>query len=52
MKSGFVETPPHPNLLRGPSKTGVNALMASGEKEHAPARRNRLGTQCIQMEPP
>jgi hypothetical protein len=25
--------PPHPNLLHSPSKTGVNALMARGEKE-------------------
>jgi hypothetical protein len=29
-----VEAAPHPNLLHSPSKTGVNALMASGEKEH------------------
>jgi hypothetical protein len=28
-----VEAPPHPDLLHSPSKTGVNALMASGEKE-------------------
>ena len=24
---------PHPDLLRSPSQTGVNALMARGEKE-------------------
>jgi hypothetical protein len=28
-----VETPPHPDPLHSPSKTGVNALMASGERE-------------------
>jgi hypothetical protein len=28
-----VERPPHPNPLHSPSKTGVNALMASGERE-------------------
>jgi thiamine biosynthesis lipoprotein ApbE len=28
-----VERPPHPDPLRSPSKTGVNALMASGERE-------------------
>jgi len=33
-ESELVETPPHPDLLHSPSKTGVNALMASGEKEH------------------
>jgi hypothetical protein len=37
--------PPHPDLLHSPSQTGVNALMARGEKETA-ARlgnvRNRL----------
>jgi len=27
--------PPHPDLLHSPSKTGVNALMARGEKETA-----------------
>src|ERR1700730_17590894 len=29
----LVERPPHPDLLHSPSKTGVNALMARGEKE-------------------
>jgi len=28
-----VETPPHPDPLHSPSKTGVNALKASGERE-------------------
>ncbi|HMA71138.1 MAG TPA: enoyl-CoA hydratase/isomerase family protein [Xanthobacteraceae bacterium] len=28
-----VESPPHPGPLHSPSKTGVNALMASGERE-------------------
>jgi hypothetical protein len=27
--------PPHPDLLHSPSQTGVNALMARGEKETA-----------------
>src|SRR5260370_40610127 len=31
-KSELVETPPHPDPLHSPSKTGVNALMASGER--------------------
>jgi hypothetical protein len=29
----LVESALHPDLLRSPSQTGVNALMASGEKE-------------------
>jgi len=28
-----VEKPPHPDPLHSPLKTGVNALMASGERE-------------------
>ena len=28
-----VERAPHPDPLHSPSKTGVNALMASGERE-------------------
>jgi hypothetical protein len=28
-----VEAAPHPDPLHSPSKTGVNALMASGERE-------------------
>src|ERR1700680_1238042 len=35
----LVEGPPHPDLLHSPSKTGVNALVARGEKETA----SRLG---------
>jgi hypothetical protein len=31
----LAEAPPHPDLLHSPSKTGVNALMARGEKETA-----------------
>src|ERR1700693_1729325 len=31
----LAERPPHPDLLHSPSQTGVNALMARGEKEHA-----------------
>src|SRR5580704_15438781 len=31
----IAETPPHPDLLHSPSKTGVNALVARGEKESA-----------------
>jgi nitrogen fixation protein FixH len=31
----LAERPPHPNPLDSPSKTGVNALMASGEREHS-----------------
>jgi hypothetical protein len=34
--------PPHPDLLHSPSKTGVNALMARGEKETALHRRAKL----------
>jgi hypothetical protein len=29
----LAEAPPHPDLLHRPSQTGVNALMACGEKE-------------------
>src|SRR5215831_3747565 len=32
-ESELVEAPPHPDPLHSPSKTGVNALMASGERE-------------------
>jgi len=32
-KSELGERPPHPNPLHSPSKTGVNALKASGERE-------------------
>jgi hypothetical protein len=31
----LAEPPPHPDLLHSPSQTGVNVLMASGEKETA-----------------
>jgi hypothetical protein len=31
----LAEAPPHPDLLHSPSRTGVNALMACGEKETA-----------------
>ena len=31
-ESGLVERPPHPDPLHSPSQTGVNALMASGER--------------------
>jgi len=31
----LAERPPHPDLLHSPSKTGVNALMARGEKERS-----------------
>jgi hypothetical protein len=31
----LAEAPPHPDLLHSPSQTGVNALMARGEKETA-----------------
>jgi len=34
-KSEFAERPPHPDPLHSPSKTGVNALKASGEREQA-----------------
>jgi ATP-dependent DNA helicase UvrD/PcrA len=33
----LVERPPHPDPLHSPLKTGVNALMASGERERAVA---------------
>jgi hypothetical protein len=29
----LADAPPHPDLLHSPSQTGVNALMARGEKE-------------------
>jgi hypothetical protein len=32
-ESELVERPPHPDPLHSPSQTGVNALMASGERE-------------------
>jgi hypothetical protein len=32
-KLRLAEAPPHPDLLHSPSKTGVNALVARGEKE-------------------
>jgi hypothetical protein len=31
----LAEGPPHPDLLHSPSQTGVNALVARGEKETA-----------------
>jgi hypothetical protein len=34
-KLRLVGAPPHPDLLHSPSQTGVNALMARGEKETA-----------------
>ena len=34
----LAEAPPHPDLLHSPSKTGVNALMACGEKEREALR--------------
>jgi hypothetical protein len=34
-KLRLAEAPPHPDLLHSPSQTGVNALMARGEKETA-----------------
>ncbi len=36
------ERPPHPIPLHSASKTGVNALMASGEREHRVARRDPM----------
>ena len=42
-----VEAPPHPHLLHSPSQTGVNALMASGEKE--PTEPDAI--QCICIDP-
>jgi two-component system sensor histidine kinase UhpB len=33
-----VKRPPHPDPLHSPSQTGVNALMASGEREQLAAR--------------
>jgi hypothetical protein len=33
-----VERPPHPDPLHSPSQTGVNALMASGEREQCTAK--------------
>jgi hypothetical protein len=41
-ESELVATPPHPDFLHSPSKTGVNALMASGEKEHERSGYMRL----------
>ena len=35
VESDLVEAPPHPDPLHSPSKTGVNALMASGEREQS-----------------
>jgi hypothetical protein len=32
-KLRLADGPPHPDLLHSPSQTGVNALMARGEKE-------------------
>jgi len=34
-QSELAERPPRPDPLHSPSKTGVNALMASGEREKA-----------------
>jgi hypothetical protein len=33
-ESELVEAAPHPDPLHSPSKTGVNALKASGQREH------------------
>jgi ABC-type nitrate/sulfonate/bicarbonate transport system permease component len=37
-----AESPPHPIPLQSPSKTGVNALMASGEREHSVVGRHAI----------
>jgi hypothetical protein len=37
-KFRLAEVPPHPDPLHSPSKTGVNALMASGEREQVAAK--------------
>ena len=41
-ESELVERPPHPDPLHSPSKTGVNALMASGEREKNREQRARI----------
>jgi toxin ParE1/3/4 len=45
-------TPPHPDLLPSPSKTGVNALMASGAKERACARGEAAIRVAVHESPP
>jgi len=48
-ESERVERPPHPTLLHSPSETGVNALMARGEKEEFVARAlARLGLKLAE----
>src|SRR6516164_8524874 len=47
-KSERVGTPPHPDPLHSPSKTGVNALMASGEREQT--RRDTCDCPAPQAE--
>jgi len=42
-KSELAGRPPHPDPLHSPSKMGVNALMASGEREHGVAAPNAIG---------
>jgi hypothetical protein len=50
--SGYLSdlgaAPPHPDPLHSPSKTGVNALMASGEREQ---QRRAEGESPIQNAP-
>jgi pimeloyl-ACP methyl ester carboxylesterase len=47
-KLRLAEAPPHPDLLHSPSKTGVNALMARGEKETAVRRAHRSHKASLQ----
>ena len=48
-ESALVERPPHPDPLHSPSKTGVNALLASGEREKSarPSADGDLRVVCL-----
>ena len=51
-ESELVETPLHPDPLHSPSKTGVNALMASGEREKINAQLRRANRCAHCLRPP
>jgi len=47
-KLRLAAAPPHPDLLHSPSQTGVDALMARGEKE--PALPRTLATRTLESQ--
>ena len=50
-ESALAERPPHPDPLHSPSKTGVNALMASGEREQAWTASKSARFEAVEIRP-